>query len=113
MWEPLIITGLLAFISTLIGLALYKRSESHVEYKWARFSGAAAIAVAAYIGMTSFYLKLTDRVTLQNETMVQEYLDARNEYNVCLEHERVFACRDPATKLRDACSALVDLEGIK
>lgn len=113
MWEPLIVTEILAFAATLIGIALYKRSESHVQYRWARFSGAAAIAVAAYMGMTSFYLKLSDRITLRNEQMIENFRNARNDYNICLEYEGVFACREPATKLRYARSALLKPQGLK
>ena len=113
MLEPLIVTGLLAFAATLIGIALYKRSESHVQYRWARFSGAAAIAFAAYMGMTSFYLKLSDRITFRNEQMIVHFQNARNDFDICLEHERVFACREPATKLRDVCSELLDPQGLE
>ena len=108
MWEPLIITGLVACVATLIGIALYKRSESHVQWKWARFSGAAAISVAAFVGMTSFYLKLSDRITAPNEHMVNDIQDAIKEFDICLEHEQEFSCREPALKLRDLCLELVD-----
>ena len=113
MWEPLIITGLLASAATLIGIALYKRSESHIQYRWARFSGAAAIAVAAFMGMTSFYLKLSDRITLPNEQMMVDFQNAINDFDICLEHEQEFACREPAIKVRDVCSKLLDLQGLK
>ena len=113
MWEPLIITGLLASAATLIGIALYKRSESHIQYRWARFSGAAAIAVAAFIGMTNFYLDLSDRITLSNEPMMVDFQNAINDFDVCLEQEQEFACREPAMRLRDMCSKLLEQQGLE
>jgi hypothetical protein len=107
-WQPLIITGALAALATLIGVALYTRSRSHIEYKWARFSGAAAIAVAAFFGMTRFYLELSDRGQIQTQLGLDRYRTARGHYDLCLEQEKSFACRDPANDLRNACAALLE-----
>lgn len=105
-WQPLIITGALAALATLIGVALYKHSQGYVEYKWVRFSGAAAIAVTAFFGMTRFYLELSDRS--QSQQGLDRYKTARGHYDLCLQHEKSFACRDPANELRNACAALIE-----
>ena len=109
-WQPLIVTGALAALATLIGVALYKHSQGHVEYKWVRFSGAAAISVAAFFSMTQFYLELTDRG--QSQLGVVNYRTARGHYDLCLQQEKSFACRDPANELRSACAALIEPEKV-
>lgn len=110
MWEPLIITACFAAISTLISIVLYKRSESHIQYKWARFSGAAAIAVAAYLGMTSFYLDLFDTVNIRESRMLDRFRVVRTAYDHCVEQEPAFQCRDPATDVRDTCSEILEID---
>jgi hypothetical protein len=111
MWQqPLIVTGVLASLATLIAVALYKRSESLVQNKWARFSGAAAIAVAAFIGMTRFYLQLAASTQSEALRSMERFDAARAQFDLCLEQERAFACRDQATALRNQCAEFVAAE---
>lgn len=57
-WQPLVITCTLGLISAALGLLLYRFSTSTIKRRGVRISGAAAIAVVAYLGMSRFYLSL-------------------------------------------------------
>jgi hypothetical protein len=103
-WQPLLITCMLGLVSAGLGLLLYRFSRSTVKQRGIRISGAAAISVIAYLGMSRFYISLQSDAFKQSVGSLTQLRDAIDVYDSCAEHERTFACQQPATSLRDACA---------
>ncbi|HKP97571.1 MAG TPA: hypothetical protein VJ385_17640 [Fibrobacteria bacterium] len=108
MWKPLLITSFFAAFSTVIGIILYSRGESYVKYRWARFSGATAIAIAAYFGMTRFYLELRQQDRDNHGRALMRFQKADDDFELCLGQEKEFPCRVPAYHLKNLCAEILE-----
>ena len=103
-WQPLLITCMVGVVSALLGLLLYRFSKSSIKRRGVRISGAAAISVIAYLGMTRFYMSLQSDAFKLSAATLSEIRDAVDGYDSCAEHERTFACQQPAMTLRNVCA---------
>ncbi|HEY4245171.1 MAG TPA: hypothetical protein VGM88_35385 [Kofleriaceae bacterium] len=91
----------------MIGFALYRFSQGAIEQKGVRFSGAAAIAIIAYLGMSRFYVSLSGQFQVADRSARDHLRESAREYDICDEQEREFVCKAQADKLRDECIELL------
>src|SRR5262245_61433346 len=110
-WNALLITAGLAWIAALLGFFLYRFSQSLIQQRGIRFSGASAIAVVMYIVMTRFYLSLFLQLHPTPKFDVAAVQAALRDFDHCAEQEGGnFQCRQPAMDLRHLCARALQQE---
>lgn len=102
-WIPLLVTCAIAAASAIVGLVLYRHSTAVIHRKDIRFTGAAAVAVMCYLGMTRFYLQLDTQLDSHQKADRNKLHRLVQDYDVCREQEGTFRCEGPAKQLRDFC----------
>jgi hypothetical protein len=107
LWIPLLVTCAIAGASAIVGLVLYRHSTATIRRKGLRLTGAAAVAVVCYLGMTRFYLQLDTQLDSHQNGNRETLRKLIQQYDVCREQENPFQCEAPATQLRDLCSGFL------
>ena len=110
-WTALIVVGVISCLSTLLGIILFKYSTAVVRSKTMRLSGAIAIAWVLFLGMSKFYLSVTqDLKSLSAQQISNRVAEVElqiKNYKECSLHVGEFKCKVPADKLMHSCEELI------
>jgi len=110
-WTALTVVGVIACLSSFLGILLYNYSTAVFKSKAMRLSGATAIAWVLFLGLSKFYITVsTDLQTQTNHSISEKTTDvavAAKNYGDCSLQVGDFKCKIPADRLHQSCEKLV------